>query len=131
VDYSDAAIDLAKTIADSRRATISYEVLIFKGFRMVNSNVNYIFQTMDVLRDISLKTDDEKAKKYDLLLDKGTFDAVSLMEGFGPEVRNRYLDATADLLKSDGVFLIATCNWTDEEITQQMLSRTPLYLFSS
>lgn len=58
-----------------------------------------------------------------MLLDKGTYDAISLMEGFGPDVRERYLTATANLLKNDGLFVIATCNWTAEEITQHMATR--------
>lgn len=64
--------------------------------------------------------------KYDLLLDKGTFDAISLMEDFGSAVRERYLKATQNLLKKDGLFLIASCNWTIDEIGQHMATCTEL-----
>jgi len=62
----------------------------------------------------------DEMKQYDLVIDKGTFDAITLMEDFGPLVRERYINATRQLLKDDGLFLIATCNWTQEEIIQHM-----------
>ncbi len=73
---------------------------------------------MDILSENAVEK--ENGMKYNLLLDKGTFDAISLMEDFGSAVRERYLKATSSLLKEDGLFLIATCNWTSEEITQHM-----------
>lgn len=84
-----------------------------------------MFQTLDILSE-DVAHDD--GLKYDLLLDKGTYDAISLMEGFGPDVRQRYLTGTANLLKDNGLFVIATCNWTDEEITQQLSSRNEINL---
>ena len=82
---------------------------------------SFQFQTMDVLNEDAIGTQD--SEKFDLLLDKGTFDAISLMEDFGSAVRGRYLNATSNLLKEDGLFLIATCNWTSEEIMQHMATR--------
>ncbi|KAI9554183.1 hypothetical protein GHT06_019455 [Daphnia sinensis] len=99
VDYSESAIILANTIAESRQAKISYK-------------------TMDVLSEGAVGSEDHG--KYNLLLDKGTFDAISLMEDFGSAVRERYLKATSSLLKEDGLFLMATCNWTIDEIVQHM-----------
>ena len=72
---------------------------------------------MDVLSDTERF---DEMKQYDLVIDKGTFDAITLMEDFGPLVRERYINATRQLLKDDGLFLIATCNWTQEEIIQHM-----------
>jgi hypothetical protein len=81
---------------------------------------------MDVLSDEVAEPSDRK--RYDLLLDKGTFDAISLMEDFGSEIRERYLKTTCNLLKEDGLFLITTCNWTCEEIVQHMATCTELIL---
>ena len=83
-------------------------------------------QTMDVLSDEVAEPPDHM--KYDLLLDKGTFDAISLMEDFGSEIRERYLKTTCSLLKEDGLFLITTCNWTGEEIVKHMATCTELIL---
>ena len=76
-------------------------------------------QTLDILGPET--TPDTK---YDLLLDKGTFDAISLMEDFGPTHLERYLSATSEFLTDDGIFIIATCNWTQEEIIQHMAKCT-------
>lgn len=81
---------------------------------------------MDVLSEGSVDSEDHD--KYNLLLDKGTFDAISLMEDFGSAVRDRYLKATSSLLKDDGLFLIATCNWTIDEIEQHMATCIELIL---
>ncbi|XP_046452325.1 EEF1A lysine methyltransferase 2-like isoform X2 [Daphnia pulex] len=99
VDYSESAVVLARAIADSRQAKIYYK-------------------TMDVLSDDL--ADPQDHMKYDLLLDKGTFDAISLMEDFGSAIRERYLKTTCSLLKENGLFLITTCNWTSEEIVHHM-----------
>lgn len=81
---------------------------------------------MDVLNDAASVNDG--SLQYDLLLDKGTFDAISLMEDFGPAVRERYLKAASSLLKKDGLFVIATCNWTIDEIGKHMATRIELIL---
>lgn len=57
---------------------------------------------------------------YDVILDKGTFDAITLMEGFGQVVRDRYVKNVSALLKENGHYIIATCNWTRNEIVQHM-----------
>lgn len=123
VDYSESAVVLANTIAESRQAKISYKVRhrlnSYSVLRLEgNVSVQFIIQTMDVLSEGGVDSEDHE--KYDLLLDKGTFDAISLMEDFGSAVRERYLKATSSLLKEDGLFLIATCNWTINEIMQHM-----------
>lgn len=82
---------------------------------------------MDVLSDDLADPHDHM--KYDLLLDKGTFDAISLMEDFGSAIRERYLKTTCSLLKENGLFLITTCNWTSEEIVHHMATRTELILY--
>jgi len=98
VDYSASAVDLANAIAASRKASITYK-------------------TLDILHPVESSGDNNY---YDLLLDKGTYDAISLMEDFGPTIRQRYLSTISDMLTPDGLFLIATCNWTREEIIQHV-----------
>ena len=77
---------------------------------------------MDVLADPSQSPLGKT--KYDVVVDKGTFDAITLMENFGTEIRQRYLTTLTNMLIDRGLFVIATCNWTQEEITQHMESCT-------
>ena len=56
---------------------------------------------------------------FDVVLDKGTFDAVSLSEevdGAGRRIAEGYREAVEGLVKSGGRFLITSCNWTEEEV---------------
>lgn len=77
-------------------------------------------QTLDLLAEPAPAS----ARRYDVVTDKGTFDAVALARDFGPAARDRYAATVAHLLRDDGVFLVCTCNWTREEIAQHMQSRT-------
>lgn len=77
----------------------------------------HLLETVDVLSDTERF---DEMKQYDLVIDKGTFDAITLMEDFSHLIRERYLSATIQLLKDDGLFVIATCNWTQDEIIQHM-----------
>ena len=101
-------MQLAETIATNKQVTIRYE-------------------TLDVLN-----FDGSVCDPYKLILDKGTFDAISLMAGFGNDVRDKYVASVDSLLASDGSLVIATCNWTEEEITKHMSqskkTKTPLSL---
>ena len=56
---------------------------------------------------------------FDVVLDKGTFDAISLSSETGEDGRRiceRYREAMLPLLKKEGYFLITSCNWTEEEL---------------
>ena len=53
--------------------------------------------------------------EWDLVIDKGTFDAISLSGG-GKEVGHDYRTKTLEMVKKGGLFLITSCNWTEEEL---------------
>lgn len=59
-------------------------------------------------------------KKYKLLLDKGLFDTVSTATDNVEEFRRTYLKNTHELLRPDGILLVATCCHTKEEIIKQI-----------
>ena len=88
IDYSENAISLAQAIS-----------------RKMNAEIH--FQKLDFLTD-SLNT------KFDLILDKGTFDAISLSskESF----KEVYLSQIANHLSKNGIFLITSCNFNQEEL---------------
>jgi SAM-dependent methyltransferase len=61
----------------------------------------------------------EQARGWDIVLDKGTFDAVSLSgdrDGAGRRACELYRGRVLELVKTGGVFLVTSCNWTEREL---------------
>jgi SAM-dependent methyltransferase len=99
IDYSENAVSLAQVVSSKMNADISFKVL-------------------DFLKD-SLNS------KFDLILDKGTFDAISLSstENF----INEYLGQIGKHLNHDGVFLITSCNFNQSELESMFSPCLALY----
>lgn len=54
---------------------------------------------------------------FDVVLDKGTFDAVSLADDAREtRVCERYPDIARRLLRRGGYLVVTSCNWTEEEL---------------
>jgi SAM-dependent methyltransferase len=59
---------------------------------------------------------------YDVVLDKGTFDAISLSDqplpgsSGGKRLCEGYIDRILPLVREGGVFVVTSCNWTEEEL---------------
>lgn len=102
IDYSPCAIKLAKSIAATRGESIS-------------------FYACDFLNDDPHVLSHMKEGAWDLLLDKGTFDAIALgakdENGRSPAIS--YPGRVKNLLKPGGCFLITTCNFTEDELQAQ------------
>jgi EEF1A lysine methyltransferase 2 len=117
VDYSEQSIRLANHLK-TRYASIDDESLQF----------NLSDMTFDVFDLISQKPEKavwwpESENGFDLVLDKGTFDAISLSaelvtDDMGAEKRMNevYPSKVVHLVRPGGYFLITSCNWTEEEI---------------
>ncbi|KAK3495092.1 methyltransferase domain-containing protein [Neurospora hispaniola] len=61
----------------------------------------------------------DKNAGWDLVLDKGTFDAVSLSDSRdarGRRICENYGARVLQLLRPGGFFLVTSCNWTEEEL---------------
>ncbi|KAK6176367.1 hypothetical protein SNE40_014667 [Patella caerulea] len=99
IDYSPVAIQLAKNIAESKRiASINYHVA-------------------DMAQPITAETNNKALqKKYQICVDKGTFDAISLMDTQYTMARDVYIQNVHKLLNSEGIFVITSCNWTKEQL---------------
>ena len=93
VDYSEKSVDLARKIA------------IEKGFAE-----EVEFQILDIL------SQEMNVGDFDVVLDKGTFDAICLSGKQG--VETLYRDRVQQLVKPGGFLLLTSCNWTEEEIRQ-------------
>ncbi|KAJ3270482.1 hypothetical protein HDV01_007789 [Terramyces sp. JEL0728] len=89
VDYAPNSIELCQTIANEKEMEIEFRV-------------------MDILEPVDLE--------FDLLLDKGTFDAISLSAIKEKKPTEQYVECVSRLVKKDGLFLITSCNWTTEEL---------------
>ncbi|KAL2810420.1 methyltransferase domain-containing protein [Aspergillus granulosus] len=53
---------------------------------------------------------------FDIVLDKGTFDAVSLM--VEKSECERYPGIAAELVRKGGFLVVTSCNWTEEELVK-------------
>ena len=63
---------------------------------------------------------------FDVVLDKGTFDAVSLspdMDTRGRRACDGYAAAVLPLVRPGGGLLVTSCNWTEEELVQWFVRR--------
>lgn len=58
-------------------------------------------------------------KKFDVCLDKGTYDAISLNPEDAKACRVKYIDNVFSLLAAGGLFIICSCNWTKTELLEQ------------
>ncbi|OCT69922.1 EEF1A lysine methyltransferase 2 [Xenopus laevis] len=96
IDYCSDAVQLAKSICEKEG---------------VSQNVH--LQVTDFLEDF------HPSKLFDICLDKGTFDAVSLDPTGATEKREQYVQSLSRALKPQGLFIITSCNWTKEELLRQ------------
>lgn len=99
VDYSETSIRLARSIAEQRGSDL------------------VAFETWNLLSDHPgawLKDG------FDMALDKGTFDAISLMtptEG-APHPCETYREKVVPLIKPGYFLMLTSCNWTKEELLE-------------
>ncbi|KAJ1964643.1 Protein-lysine N-methyltransferase efm4, partial [Dispira parvispora] len=111
IDYSAQAIDLASTIAKQRLpepASVAY--------RSLN-----LLDPSEVEQLIASTSTPTSSSQWDLALDKGTFDAISLADGSSEatqDPKRQYVEAICDLLQDNGTLLITSCNWTQEELVK-------------
>ena len=59
------------------------------------------------------------ADQYDIVLDKGTYDAICMSPDDTQKQRQKYQQAVSRLVHCGGLFIITSCNWTQAELLQQ------------
>lgn len=114
VDYSQKSIEFARRIA------------AHKGFDDGEKEGKQVeFQRWDIMSQEPspsiLNPNPNKSNNtgWDLVHDKGTFDAISLSEEKDPHGRRiceSYKDRVIPLIREGGLLLITSCNWTEEEL---------------
>ncbi|KAI9475027.1 Protein-lysine N-methyltransferase efm4 [Coemansia sp. RSA 989] len=103
-DYSQQAVALAESIAKSRSVT---------------DKITYLQQDFLNPNEVASLAGSEK---FDVVLDKGTYDAICLKpkDSAESDVDQSAIDiypaSVASSLKDTGVFLITSCNWTEDEL---------------
>lgn len=121
VDYSETSIQLARKLWGQAARSIPN--------REIGQTSELItFDVLDVIRD------DAKTASwwpfneggFDLVLDKGTFDAISLspesieqLDGTQRRLSEIYPERIVELVKPGGFFLITSCNWTHDEVVRR------------
>ncbi|KAI1261894.1 hypothetical protein F5Y18DRAFT_189186 [Xylariaceae sp. FL1019] len=143
VDYSGMSVDFARKLERGRRRESCEEG---EEGRNGEERVDIRFHVHDILHDSPFALHHAPAvpervrrnRGWDVVLDKGTFDAVSLcaetlpptiattdfINGKGGErteaqprrVNELYPPTILALLKPGGLFLVTSCNWTEEEL---------------
>ncbi|XP_046369486.2 EEF1A lysine methyltransferase 2-like [Haliotis rufescens] len=100
VDYSETAVQLARNIADKEgMADIKYE-------------------TADLTTDVREGALTCRCGHYKMCVDKGTYDAISLIPDNALTARRTYQENIKHLLRADGLFVITSCNWTCEQLEE-------------
>ncbi|KAJ8013958.1 hypothetical protein DPEC_G00035250 [Dallia pectoralis] len=94
IDYSAASVELARSILQTENI----------------SNVE--------VKEVDFLNCPGELSCFDLCIDKGTFDAISLNPDNTEEGKACYVQALRGVLKEDGLFVITTCNWTKEQLLQ-------------
>jgi EEF1A lysine methyltransferase 2 len=114
IDYSEQSITLARELWKRLRASHTTE----------HSDIS--FEVFDIIHDSPQTTPWWNSQSgFDLVLDKGTFDAISLSSetislpnSVSKKVFEVYPEKVSALVKPGGYFLITSCNWTQEEIVR-------------
>ena len=107
VDYSEASIDLCRQLA------------IQNGYSLEPSfdrRTSLQFAVWDIMRTPPMQ---EWVEGFDVVLDKGTFDAVSLsgeVDEQGRRICEGYRERVERLVKKGGYVLVTSCNWTEKEL---------------
>lgn len=102
VDYSPQSITLATSIRDAKDPPDLYADLTFHEW-------DILAQGPGAWLDAG----------FDVVLDKGTFDAICLSQDTdaqGRRICEGYREKVEPLVKKGGRFLITSCNWTEEEL---------------
>lgn len=84
---------------------------------------------MQVADILNIDSSPLNGRVFDVCLDKGTYDVISLTPSNAEERKATYVHSTATLLKASGLLIVASCNWTEEELRKQFESgKTDTYI---
>ncbi|GEM08796.1 methyltransferase like 10 [Rhodotorula toruloides] len=117
LDYSPLSIELANNILTARTSANDNDL----------ASPPPRFFTADILNVAEGKeVEGVTGERWDLITDKGTYDAVCLSDEVrsGKGLRELYVNSVAKLLPKGGLFLITSCNWTQAELEKAFVSES-------
>ena len=117
VDYSSASVALASEICSTKIMGI-YAALENDGVDLGSGILPVSFKLYDIFNP--RPTAGMLAGGFDVLLDKGTFDAVSLSsdrDANGKRLSESYPEKIKHLIRVGGILIITSCNWTEDELS--------------
>ncbi|KAI8534515.1 hypothetical protein RHMOL_Rhmol10G0096000 [Rhododendron molle] len=119
-DYSEGAVDLARSLAD-RDGFTDIKFLPMSASKNAHCQ-EYLLMTRTVAL-IWFQVDDvletKLERKYQLVMDKGTLDAIGLHPD-GPIKRIMYWDSVSRLVLPGGILVITSCNSTKDELVLEV-----------
>lgn len=107
IDYSSASVTLCRKRLEALRQEEGDRGQTFRDVE---------FEEWDVMRSAVREGWKES---FDVVLDKGTFDAISLSEETdeaGRRICEGYREKVELLIKRGGCLLVTSCNWTEVEL---------------
>ena len=109
LDYSEASVQLARRIGDQKRTDDHLDTTRIR------------FERWDLLQE---HPGDWLADGFDVVLDKGTFDAISLMDydDNSEHPCQIYRKQVTPLIKPGGFLFVTSCNWTKQELLQWLVA---------
>ncbi|KAK0469714.1 S-adenosyl-L-methionine-dependent methyltransferase [Desarmillaria tabescens] len=119
IDYSMDAVQLAQKISSTR-----------DGERISFDQRDFLSEDPSVLPHMD---QENSSGQWDLLLDKGTYDAIALgqRDELGRSPAYQYPSRAARLLKADGFFLITSCNFTEDELKAHFVTPETGFVYHS
>lgn len=109
VDYSAGSVEFCRRVAASRGVGVGVDEGEGAG--------NIEFSHWDILHSPPPASWTQPG--FDVVLDKGTFDAVSLSgetDELGRRACEGYRERVEKLVRKGGVVVVTSCNWTEEEL---------------
>ncbi|KAL2849520.1 methyltransferase domain-containing protein [Aspergillus pseudoustus] len=102
------------TGAEAEREDEEWQEIRFEEWDILNCGADLQTQKLDWFPYVN--------GGFDIVLDKGTFDAVSLM--VEKNQCERYPRIAADLVRKGGFLVVTSCNWTEDELVKWFTAPT-------
>lgn len=119
VDYVEEAVELARIITEVEQLDVRKTSILGEDGEVDRLEIQKPeFYTWDIMTQEPGEWMPHGG--FDVVLDKGTFDAISLSSATLPGKNKRIFEAypskVETLVKRDGILLVASCNWTADEL---------------